>query len=882
MRLRKKVSKSKHKKFYIMKNKISYLYLIILAGSFFSSVSLADEFFNPALLSGNTDLVADLSRYEKGEGQPAGKYLVEIYLNKYYVGTQELNFSVAAKNIANRDDSGLVPCLTTKWLSKQNVNILAIPSLANYTDDQCLDIAVVIPDANTEFEFERQVLNISVPQAFLQNDFRGYISPKLWDNGITAALLNYRFTGSHVKRTDDGNNTNYYLNLSSGFNIGAWRLRNEGAWSYNHTKKSTSNTWTNINTYAERSIVALKSNLVLGDSFTDSDIFDSVGFRGFKLKSDERMLPDSLRGFAPTIRGIANSNAQVIIEQNGYTIYQTYVPPGPFEIQDLYPTSNSGDLKVTVQEANGTSSQFTVPYSAVPLLQRENRIKYAITGGEYRTGNNNQENPRFGQGTLFLGLKDGWTIYKGMLIAQNYQAFAIGVGKNLGSIGAFSADITHANSSLPDGSKDKGQSIRFLYAKSLNEWGTNFQLLGYRYSTEGFYSFAETTYKQMKGYQVNTQNGAINVEPVITDYHNLYYTKKGRIQANISQSIGEYGSVYVLGNYQSYWNSSEIDKLFQVGYNGSWSDVTVGVNASLNKSFDMKGSDKRISLSLSVPLGKLFASGRGKVRDLTTTYNSSYATYTTTYDQNNRASQLVGVSGTLLEKNNLNYNVQQGYINKNVGASGSVGIDYKGGYGNSNVGYSYGKDWQQVNYGVSGGILVHENGVTFSQPMNDTSILVKAPGAANVGIENATGVTTDWRGYAVIPYATAFRENRVSLNTKNLGEDVEIEYAVDKVVPTAGAVVRAEFTPRIGYRALLTLRQLNGQPIPFGAIVRVGNDGNSGIVGDDGQVFLSGLKPTGELQVVWGYESHKRCSITYDIPAKKSAAGLYSATAKCN
>jgi outer membrane usher protein len=54
-----------------------------------------------------------------------------------------------------------------------------------------------------------------------------------------------------------------------------------------------------------------------------------VQFRGAQLASDDNMLPDSLRGFAPIIRGIAQSNAQVTIKQNGYTIYQSYVARGP-------------------------------------------------------------------------------------------------------------------------------------------------------------------------------------------------------------------------------------------------------------------------------------------------------------------------------------------------------------------------------------------------------------------------------------------------------------------------------------------------------------------------------------------------------------------------
>ena len=56
---------------------------------------------------------------------------------------------------------------------------------------------------------------------------------------------------------------------------------------------------------------------------------------GVKLETDTSMLPVSQQGFAPVVRGIANSDAKVTIKQNGYTIYQTNVSPGPFEIRDL-------------------------------------------------------------------------------------------------------------------------------------------------------------------------------------------------------------------------------------------------------------------------------------------------------------------------------------------------------------------------------------------------------------------------------------------------------------------------------------------------------------------------------------------------------------------
>ncbi len=95
------------------------------------------------------------------------------------------------------------------------------------------------------------------------------------------------------------------------------------------------------------------------------------------------------------IHGIARGTAQVTIKQNGYDIYNSTVPPGPFTINDIYAAGNSGDLQVTIKEADGSTQIFTVPYSSVPLLQREGHTRYSITAGEYRSGNAQQEKPRF-------------------------------------------------------------------------------------------------------------------------------------------------------------------------------------------------------------------------------------------------------------------------------------------------------------------------------------------------------------------------------------------------------------------------------------------------------------------------------------------------------
>ena len=149
----------------------------------------------------------------------------------------------------------------------------------------------------------------------------------------------------------------------------------------------------------------LRAQLTLGESSAPGDIFDSIPFRGLQLASDEDMLPDSLKGYAPVVRGIARSHAQVNVWQNGHVIYQTYVAPGAFEITDIYPTGGSGDLYVTIKEADGSEQRLVVPFASVPVLQREGHLKYSLTGGEYRGYGHNADGKRFCREPRFMACR---------------------------------------------------------------------------------------------------------------------------------------------------------------------------------------------------------------------------------------------------------------------------------------------------------------------------------------------------------------------------------------------------------------------------------------------------------------------------------------------
>ncbi|HGV9227033.1 fimbria/pilus outer membrane usher protein [Citrobacter amalonaticus] len=817
-----------------------------------------EMYFNPALLEiGNPHQEkTDLSVFENGQQAP-GKYRVDIYLNQEKVDTREVEFRLVELSSGEKT---LQPCLTVTDLTTYGVKTERYPDLGINTT--CADLSV-IPNASTEFVFSNQKLTLNIPQMAVNAQARGTVPPEQWDNGINALLLNYSFSGdnTYAKNSNSQNSQSQYANLRPGVNLGPWRLRNYTTWSRDTDGRDQ---WDSVYTYLQRNIVPLKGVMTLGDSSSPSDVFDSVPFRGVQIASDDDMLADSMKGYAPVVRGIAKSNAQVTVRQNGYQIYQSYVPAGAFEITDMYPTGGSGDLNVTVKEADGSEQHFVVPFASLPVLQREGRFKYSLTGGQYRSYNTDVKKTDYVQGTGIYGLPFGITMYGGIQKANVYQALAFGLGTNLGELGALSADMTKAKASISSSDEEKGQSWRLRYSKNFVETGTNFAVAGYRYSTEGYYTLQET----LDSWTSSNDSDSLNhprVREELTLSQNLW---KGA--GNLSLSMVK----------EAYWNDAGNMRSYSVGYNNSWHGISYNISYSFNKNTSVSGNndnsktydkDRMIALSVSVPLSNWLPESRTQV------------SYSANNSDSGGTTQNVSLSGTALDSNNLSWSVQQGYDNTDATTNGNLNVDYKGTYGEVTGGYSYDANSQQINYGLSGGVLVHNNGVTLSQPLGETVALVKAPGAQGVGVLNQTGVKTDYRGYAIVPYSSPYRRNTVTLDAETMPSDVDVSGMTQTVIPTRGAVVRAEFTASVGHRVLMTLLHQGNSPVPFGAMVTDISQKNaqSFIVGDNGQVYLTGLADTGSLTVKWGEGAQQQCQVNYIIPQTSPDADIQLITGKC-
>ena len=791
-----------------------------------SGIARAEDYFDPAALefANPQQKTADLHYFAKTGGQQPGTYPVSIWVNNQEIAQSEVTFV---------DSNGaLQPQLTPAQLAEYGVNVSAFPAFNTLHEGEPFTrIERYIPDASSRFDFATQRLNLSIPQAAMNVQSRGYVDPARWDEGIPAAFVNYNLTGSQTRQSDD-NSRSSYLNLRSGVNFGAWRLRNVSSMEYDRTRR-----WNSQSTWLQRDLKSLKSLLRMGDTFTSGDVFDSVQFRGVQLMSDDEMLPDSQRGFAPTIRGMAHSNAKVTISQHGYVIYETFVSPGAFAINDLYPTAQSGDLEVQVKESDGSVRTFTQPFSAVPFMLREGRVKFSLSAGRYHSGQSQTPSPTFLQGTLFYGLPAEFTLYGGSQLAQDYQSWALGVGRGFGELGSLGGDATWANTKTPSGKRSAGHSLRVQYQKDFAGTGTSFSLASYRYSSGGYYDFSEAN-------ALESRNGLVD-------------NKRSREEISVSQAFGGMSSLAISAWSQEYWHRQSREETIHLGFYSAWRGVSWGVGYYYTQSSDRQKADRSWSFNLSIPLGGPLA--------------ESAISYSTTSDNNGRTSQQASLYGSIPRNPHLYYSLQQGYANGGQGSNSSASLDYHGGYGTAQLGYRQDSGSHQLTWGAAGSIVAHPHGVTLGQTVGDSFAIVRAPGAADVAIQNGSNVHTDWRGYAVVPSLTAYRKNTITLDTESLADDADVELEGQTVIPGGGAVVQANYQTHIGNRVLFTLSDSRG-PLPFGASVRLRKAEDEqgavpgGMVADGGQVYLSGIPQEGTLDVAWNADNiSRKCALHFHL-----------------
>lgn len=804
--------------------------------------AIAGDYYPPSLLtiSGSEQQLTneDLDVFRESDFAP-GYYDVRFFINNNLIFSRNIQFVLdSSKN----DQKQLIPCFTVQEWESFGV---ILPADID-TDNQCVNINE-IEYSKGYLDLNTKTYSLTLPQSLINDKRLRELEEQQWDNGIPAAFVNYSF--SSFNNYKDGHITDsYYANIQTKINLGPWRLRNYSTWANGGHNK---NNWNSISSSISRNINAIKSELTLGELYTNSQVFDSFKFKGLKLATDRLMEPYELNNYVPAINGIANSESVVTIVQDGQVIYQKSIPAGPFVITDYYPLGNGGNLYVNVKEADGSENDFIVPYSSIANLERKGAFKYSFATGKYDS--RGAKNGRYvNQAEVFYGLTDFITLFGGTLLAKDYQAVAIGSGFNLGSFGAITTDMIHSRATVNNNQTFQGNAFRINYAKRIALTDTSVTLAGFRHfdadylSLEDAFSFTETT---------NSSLDKLKNEYTLSFSQPLF---DGVSALNVNSVVYQYAS----GKKQSSYNvgfSSSIDKvrysLYYTYFKGS--RYQSGKNNTYN-----------LSLNVSVPLS---------FND-----NRMFMSYGLATDSQHQTQNSARISGNYGQIGQGSWDFYQNYTNQGIGYAGGVSTSYRSTFANMNAGYAYNENNKKLNYGISGAVVGTEYGVLLAPSLQETNALILTKDTQGVGLVNGKSIETNASGLAIMPGISPYRKNSLSIDTKTLPEDVEIENNIkSNMIPTKGALVLADFDAKKGHKLLFKLKLNNQQELPVGAKAIL-DDGTHHLVSNFNTLYFVTDKLDGKVMINWKNEGEgQSCQVDFNIKNIIPTNGLYIIDADC-
>ena len=258
----------------------------------------------------------------------------------------------------------------------------------------------------------------------------------------------------------------------------------------------------------------------------------------------------------------------------------------------------------------------------------------------------------------------------------------------------------------------------------------------------------------------------------------------------MTQQLGRTATLYLSGSHQTYWGTDDADEQLQAGLNAAVDDINWSLSYSLTKR-PQQGRDQMLAININIPFSHWLRS------DSRSVWRHASASYSLSHDLNGRMTNLAGLYGTLLEDNNLSYSMQTGYAGGGNGDNGSTGTPPSTTAAATATPTSATAAAMALNSSITG-----QRRRAGARQRHHPEPTVKryrgageSPGAGGVKVENQTGVRTDWRGYAVLPYATEYRETG-SRWIPTPADNVDLDDAVVSVVPTHGAIVRANFNAR--------------------------------------------------------------------------------------
>lgn len=700
---------------------------------------------------------------------------------------------------------------------------------------KCYDFKAAFPQTEITLRPNREEVAILVSQDALAGDTAQSMN---FTKGGFAALANYDVMGL---RSSASHGTQDYLSASTlvGFNLGDWVVRSRQI----YTKNGDVSNFDHLYTYAQRTFVDHKSVLQAGQINISSPLFGGAPITGVQIQP-EGALNGTSHSMA-LVEGIAQSQATVEVRQAGMLIFSTLVPEGPFALTDIPLLNTNTDLNVTVREVGGAERHFTVSAASF-RLSAPAAPGYTFAAGKVRSvGGSGAEEPWVVTGTGTWTLNRDATATAGAMASSRYQSVGMGGDATLGGNVGVSVRSVISNE-LGEGVRGAQASaaVTVPLTQSLSASVSRTQ------QTSGYRDLSDSLRVRGSDSSLNRSNSQSTAS--------VSWSNETLGALNLAYATGKSGNGYTSERVVGSWGKSFKD--FSVSASLETSLGASG-GGSAGRGYAGRGNDRAAYLSVSIPLGKRYVQGVTRVRDNAVT---------------------TGAAMSEVVNDQLNYRVSA-ERNNNTGAtyaSGNVSVLPR--YTSVDLGYSQGSSVQSYSGRLSGGVVAHKSGVTFSPyEVQDTFGIVELPDVSGAKLTTPYGpVWTDFSGKAVVPMLSPYRNSRVEVDTKTLPRRVDLNNGFKNLEAGRGSVNHLTFDVVSARRYLVTAVDASGQPLPKGASV-LGESGNYvTTVLDKGTVFLSDTAPGTSLKV--SLPGSETCKLEINFPKEEDKDAFYDvATAVC-
>ncbi|MGE8393461.1 MAG: fimbria/pilus outer membrane usher protein [Pseudomonas sp.] len=647
-----------------------------------------------------------------------------------------------------------------------------------------------------------------------------------YDSGGTAALLNYNVIGVNSEFSS-GSSEFRSVDTVAGLNVGDWIVRSRQT----YTSQNNSSRAEHLYAYGQKTFSEISSIVQGGQINISNSIFAGDSITGVQIVPETGLRPAS-QGSGATVEGIAYSTARVEVRQNNALIHTSVVPAGPFSLSNLQLLSSNSDLDVTVIEADGSRQAFSIPAASLGGGMLGSTPGFSFAAGQYRPyGEVDSKKPTLVTGTGTWQLNGKTNLTAGLMGATAYQAAGwaadhvltpattLGLRQLISTASEENASGTQLSASLNTLVNDR---------LSLNFSATQ--------NTEGYRDLVDTTY-------IDDDNSWLNGR-----YRNQYTAGMGWTHKTL-------GGFRLSHAYSTLFDDTTTQRLL-----GAWSKNFKRANVSLNvqKSMGDRGpydTGDAVYLSVSVPIG---------TRTVRTYVNADSNTTRTGATYNEQVNDSFG------------YRLQAERDLSDRETDISVMTNILPRYAQATLGYSRnGKDTTTYNASLSGGVVAHQDGVTFTPyAVDDTFSILSVGDISGVKIATPQGpVWTDYSGKAIAPSLQAYSNNRLEIAPSSLPRNVDIVNAFKEVQVARGSVKRVDFGVVSSRRVMMTAKDINGQPLDKGLMVLDGNKQYLSTVAGNGQIFLSNIEPGTPLTVYLA--NGKSCSLNYTLADKAEASAYF-------